>query len=75
MGQTIFLYLGLLDMKREEIQRLIDEGYHIIRRGVPEVIEGDLWEYLDQQDDDSGVLVLSDLLIWSDDELGRIKKA
>ena len=43
MVQTIFLYLGLLDMKREEIQRLIDEGYHIIRRGVPAVIEGDLW--------------------------------
>jgi len=73
--QTIFLYLGLLDMKREEIQRLIDEGYHILRRGVPEVVEGDLWEYLDSLDDDSGVLVLSELMTWSDEELARIKKA
>jgi len=73
--QTIFLYLGLLDMEREEIQRLIDEGYHIIRRGVPAVVEGDLWEYLDSLDDDSGVLVLSDLLTWSDEELAKIKKA
>lgn len=75
MVQTIFIYLGLLDMKREEIQRLIHEGYHIILRGVPAVIEGDLWEYLDSLDDDSGVLVLSDLLTRSDEGLAIIKKA
>lgn len=75
MGLTIFLYLGLLDIKREEIQQLIDDGYHIIRNGVPRVVEGDLWEYLDSLDDDSGVLVLSDFLTWSDEELARIKKA
>lgn len=62
-------------MKREEIQRLIEEGYHIIRNGVPAVVEGDLWEYLDSLDDDSGVLVLSELLTWSDEELSRVKKA
>ncbi|WKK58299.1 hypothetical protein [Sphingobacterium sp. BN32] len=62
-------------MKKEEIQRLIDEGYHIIRRGVPAVVKGDLWEYLNNLDDDSGVLVPSDLLTWSDGELDRIKKA
>lgn len=62
-------------MKREEIQRFIDEGYHVIRKGEPAVVEGDLWEYLDSLDDDSGVLVLSELLTWSDEELGRIKKA
>lgn len=75
MVQTIFIYRGLLDMKREEIQRLIHDGYHIILSGVPAVIEGDLWEYLDSLDDDSGVLVLSDLLTWSDEGLAIIKKA
>jgi len=62
-------------MKREEIQRLIDDGYHIIINGVPKKIDIDIWEYLDQQDDDSVILVLSDLLTWSDEELARIKKA
>lgn len=62
-------------MKREDIQQLIDDGYHVIRNGVPAVVKGDLWEYLDSLDDDSGVLVLSELLTWSDEELDRIKKA
>ncbi len=73
--QTIFLYLGLLDMKREEIQRLIDEGYHVISRGEPTVVKGDHWEYLDALDEEEDVLVLSDLLTWSDEELAKIKKA
>jgi len=39
------------------------------------VVKGDLREYLDSLDDDSGVLVLSDLLTWSDGGLAIIKKA
>ncbi|MCT1524480.1 hypothetical protein [Sphingobacterium hotanense] len=62
-------------MKREERQRLIDDGYHVIRRRVPAVVEVNLWEYLDSIDEDSGVLVLSDLLTWSDEGLAIIKKA
>lgn len=60
-------------MKREEIQQFINDGYHIIFGGVPVVVKGDLWEYLDNLDNDSGVLVLSELLAWSDEELEGVK--
>jgi len=38
-------------------------------------VEGDLWYYLDTIDEeDTGVLVLEDIVKWNDDELLQLKK-
>ena len=50
-------------MKGEEIQRIIDGGYQIIRSGAPAEATVNLWEYLDQQDEKEDVLVLPNLLM------------
>ncbi|MGN0020764.1 MAG: hypothetical protein ACI35Z_08225 [Sphingobacterium hotanense] len=60
-------------MKREEIKRLMDKGYHVVINGVPKKIDKEIWEYLDQQTEDSCVLVLLEMLTWDDDELAKIE--
>lgn len=57
-------------MTREQIQKWIDEGCHVLRDGRPEVVEGDIWSYLDTLDEENAdVWVLEDLVKWSDEEL------
>ena len=62
-------------MKREQIQQWIDEGYHVLVDLEPKKVDGDLWEFLDALDEeDNSVLVLEDIIKWSDDELMQLKK-
>ena len=60
-------------MTKEQIQQWIDEGYHVVKDGRPVRVEGDIWEYLDQLDEEQGeVFVLEDLLKWNNDELSQL---
>ncbi|MVZ67024.1 hypothetical protein GQF61_14275 [Sphingobacterium sp. DK4209] len=61
-------------MKRSDLMNLIKAGYHVLRKGEPIKVVYDIWYYLDEQDEeDTGVLVLSDLLKWSDAELEEVR--
>lgn len=61
-------------MNREEIQGFINQGYQVLKNGTPINVEGDIWEYLDQQDEaDEGLHVLEELLKLSDEEIGNIE--
>ena len=60
-------------MKREQIQQWINEGYHVLENGRLIKVEGDLWYYLDTiYEEDNSVLVLEDIVKWSDDELMQL---
>lgn len=57
-------------MTREQIQEWIDKGYHVLHDGRPEVVEGDIWSYLDTLDEgNADVWVLDNLIKWDDEEL------
>lgn len=61
-------------MKREYIKQLIRQGFHVIEYGQPMKVEGDLIYYLDKIDEeDSGILVLEDIIHWPDEELASLK--
>ncbi len=61
-------------MKREQIQKWIDEGYHILKDGRPQGIEGQLWDNVDHlNDEEPQVYFLSDLLNRSDEELDQLQ--
>jgi len=60
-------------MTKEQIQQWIDEGYHVVKDGKPVRVEGDIWEYLDQLDEeDMTVHVLTELAKLSDEELAQL---
>lgn len=59
----------------ETVRDLLDKRYHIIAGGVPKKIEGDLWQYLLTLDEEDDVLLLENLLSWTDDDLALIVKA
>lgn len=62
-------------MTKEAVELLIEKGYRILKNGVPEEIDGDLWEYLNQLDDkEEEVFELRQMLTWSDDALSRVKR-
>ena len=64
--------LNLEIMTREYVYSLINQGYHVIENGIPRDVTGDIWYYLDIIDkEDSGVILLEDLLLLSDDELEK----
>ena len=61
-------------MKRNEVEDLIEQGYHVLQRGGPVKVKGDLWYYLEEIDEeDTGVLVLTDVLRFSDEELEMVR--
>ena len=61
-------------MKREQIEKWINEGFHVLENGRLIKVEGDLWYYLDTIDEeDTGVLVLEDIVKWSDDEISQLQ--
>lgn len=51
----------------------MDKGYHVVINGVPKKIDKEIWQYLEEQTEDSCVLVLSEMLTWDDDELAKIE--
>lgn len=61
-------------MNREYIKQLIRQGFHVIEYGQPKKVEGDLLYHLDKIDEeDSGILVLEDIIAWTDEELASLK--
>ncbi|MVZ67336.1 hypothetical protein GQF61_15885 [Sphingobacterium sp. DK4209] len=60
-------------MKKIFLEKLIREGYHVLDNGRPKKVEGNIWAYLDDLEEDEDVLVLGDLLTWIDVELSTIK--
>lgn len=62
-------------MNKEQVQEWINEGYAILKSGVPTKVEGDIWEYLDRLDDeDTSILVLEDLMNWSNEDLAELQR-
>ena len=60
-------------MTREQIQGWIAEGYHVVKDGKPVRVDGDIWEYLDQLDEeDLSVDVLAELANLNDEELASL---
>ncbi len=60
-------------MRREQIEEWIAEGYNILDHKKPKVVEGDIWEYLNQCDGHgTDVYALSELARWSDRELAEL---
>ncbi|ERJ58750.1 hypothetical protein [Sphingobacterium paucimobilis] len=60
-------------MKREQIQKWLDEGYQILSDGEPKGIEGSLLDNVNQLNDEQPqVFMLTDLLTWSDDQLDKL---
>lgn len=61
-------------MTKEQVQYWIEEGYHIFEGGKPYRIEGDVWEWLDMQDESaSEIFILEDLVKWSEEELKSLE--
>ncbi len=61
-------------MTRAQIQNYIDEGYDILKNGIPYKVEGNLWDYLDNlDDDDKSVLDLKEVVTWPDELIADIK--
>ncbi len=72
--KTILKTIRFTVMKRNEVKDLIEQGYHVLQRGGPVKVKGDLWYYLEEIDEeDTGVLVLADMLHFSDEELERVR--
>ncbi len=62
-------------MNKEQVQGWINEGYAILKSGVPTKVEGDIWAYLDTLDEeDMSVLVLDDLIKWSNEDLAELQR-
>lgn len=60
-------------LAREQVFKWIAQGYTILSNGVPMRTFGHLWAYLDRLDEERDhVLVLDELLKWSDQELAAI---
>lgn len=60
-------------MTREQIQQYIDEGYNILKNGNPYKVEGSLWDYLDNLDEnDRSVLDLKEVATWPDELIAQI---
>lgn len=61
-------------MKREQIQQWINDGYHVLERNGPIKIAGDILYYLlNVDEEDKWVLVLEDLMQWSDEKLQKLR--
>lgn len=54
---------------------LISQGYDLITDGVPKKLDIDLWDYILGLNDDAQVLVLEDLLLWTERQLSLINTA
>lgn len=60
-------------MKRKQIQNWIDEGYQILKDGMPQGVEGQLWDNIDHLNtEEPQVFLLTDLLQWSDERLDKL---
>lgn len=61
-------------MTKKHVESLLNEGFHILKEGIPTKVDGDLWEYLSGLNDEVlGILVLEELLNWEDIQLSKIK--
>lgn len=60
---------------RKTVLGLMNSGYQVITNGKPEKVEIDLWDYILMLGDDDSILVLEDLLSWTDRQLSLISKA
>lgn len=61
-------------MTRAQIQYYIAEGYDILKNGVPAHVNGNLWDFLDNLDEeDNSVLVLKEVATWPDELIAQIK--
>ncbi|MBE8720397.1 hypothetical protein [Sphingobacterium pedocola] len=62
-------------MTKEAVELLIEKGYTILKNGVPEEVDGDLWDYLNQLDErEEEIFELKEMLTWSDEALSQIKR-
>lgn len=62
-------------MTRERVQDLICQGYDVLMKGSPEKVKGDLNYLLANVDEeDTGLLVLEDLLYLDEHDLLWIKE-
>ncbi|QBR13223.1 hypothetical protein [Sphingobacterium sp. CZ-2] len=62
-------------MTRERVQDLICQGYDVLMKGSPEKVKGDLNYLLANVDEeDTGLLVLEDLLYLDEQDLLWIKE-
>ncbi|MBL1407689.1 phospholipase D-like domain-containing protein [Sphingobacterium faecale] len=60
-------------MKRDQIQKWLEEGYQILSDGEPKGIEGTLLDSVNKlNDEEPQVFMLEDLLKWPDDRLDKL---
>ncbi|TDQ73870.1 hypothetical protein [Sphingobacterium yanglingense] len=61
-------------MKREQIQKWVEQGYQILKDGEPQGIEGTLLDNVDSLNEkEPQVFLLADLLQWPDEELDKLQ--
>ncbi len=56
---------------KEHIELWLEEGFDILQNGKPLKVNGDIWEYINNNID-KNILVLRELIYWEDEEIAKL---
>ena len=58
---------------KHQIELWLEEGFDILQNGKPLKVEGDIWEYIENLNNEKEkIFVLREVVYWEDEELAKI---